>query len=96
MIDVHRSDVPFWLHGVAGADLRPDSALACNAHLPVKHVSMKTMPVVHQRVHTSVCTLAPALPHTSLEEEYRVPQQWPASLIMDRPTRAFFEAIQDT
>ena len=24
MIDVHRSYVPFWLHGVAGADLRPD------------------------------------------------------------------------
>jgi hypothetical protein len=26
MIDVHRSYVPFWLHGVAGADLRPDNS----------------------------------------------------------------------
>jgi hypothetical protein len=24
MIDVHRSYVPFWLHGAADADLRPD------------------------------------------------------------------------
>jgi hypothetical protein len=24
-IDVHRSYVPFWLHGVVGADLRPDT-----------------------------------------------------------------------
>jgi hypothetical protein len=25
MIDVNRLYVPFWLHGVAGADLRPDT-----------------------------------------------------------------------
>jgi hypothetical protein len=30
LIDGYRSYLPFWLHDVAGADLRPDTYFYCN------------------------------------------------------------------
>jgi hypothetical protein len=57
MIDVHRSYVPFWLHGVVGVDLRPDSLQLQDVKLCREYIIFQL--IVEFVVLRSSCSVSP-------------------------------------